>query len=113
MTETIEELITSYRQLAIDWAATEDARSANRLIIEQQEVVRRLKVMPHGREALTELLRDPSPGVRLAAASHALAWHDPAAIAVLEDLRRGSGLHALDAELTLRGYRGRTWDVDA
>jgi hypothetical protein len=112
MTDVVEELITTYRQLAIDWVAAEDVRSANRLIMEQQEVYRRLRGQPHGREALIELLHDPHDGVRLAAASHALAWHDPAAIAVLEELRAGDDLHALDAELTLRGYRVGAFDLD-
>lgn len=113
MTDTVDELISSYRLLAIDWAATDDARAANRLVMEQQEVYRRLRLLPHGREALIHLLSDPNPGVRLSAASHALAWHDPEAITALEELQAGDDLHALDAELTLRGYRRGAFDVEA
>ncbi len=51
------------------------------------------------------------------AASHALAWAPAQAIAALEAITRETGLHAVTATYTLKGFRNGTlnmaWCADA
>ena len=55
----------------------------------------------------------PASGVRVLAAAHSLPDVPAAAIAVLEALQTGTGLHAIAAEHALTEYRAGRWSCSA
>ena len=90
-----------------DSGATDSPRRWNRLVDRLQEQILVLQGSPIGRDAISELLDDPRPTVRLWSATHALLWNEARARTVLEALRDSPelvGLHATSARYTLREY---------
>lgn len=102
-----------YRQLALDSAAAQsDPDRANRIFREEHAVYKRLRETLPGRAAISQLLDDEAVAVRLAAATHSLAWDRKRAERILEEIERGTGPFAMDAKWTLRSYRNGTLDLD-
>jgi hypothetical protein len=102
-----------YRVLVVEWdEARDDARRANRLFDALQELYKEMRGDTAAREAIASLLNDPIIAVRLAAATHSLAWEPDRAIRILEELEHESDLHAVSAKWTLRSYRSGTLDLD-
>lgn len=82
-------------------------RAANAQYTKLSAVGRELRARGEdGRSALTALLQDSNPRVRLWAASHALDFAPALAEAELERLAHGpAGVTRLDAEMTLSEWR--------
>jgi hypothetical protein len=73
---------------------------------------RELRESGMGRSAISSLLEDPEPAVRLISATHSLPWDSERATAVLEELEQQPGLHAVSAKWTLREYRRGRLNLD-
>lgn len=65
-----------------------------------------------GREALSRLLEDPRPDVRVMAAAFLLRHSGPKAIAILESEAKGGGPIAFGAAQALQRWREGTWSLD-
>jgi hypothetical protein len=102
-----------YRALALQWTeARDDPAEANRLFDQLQALQKELRTTAQGRAAITHLLDDPVTAVRLAAATHSLAWEPERAESVLQEIEHGPGLHAVTAKWTLGSYRSGKLDLD-
>lgn len=111
--DEVTELVGKYRLLAEEWTEKQgDAKRANRLFDQHHEVAKRLRGAEGGRLGIQGLLAHPQDGVRLLAATDALAWAPDAAVPVLEELEAGPGLHAVSAKYTLKSYRDGKLDLD-
>jgi hypothetical protein len=109
-----ETRIESYRQtlseladLVGDEGHTSSTRRRDRLAERLHHDRLELQQTPEGRSAITGLLDDPRPPVRLAAAGAVLAWDAEKARPVLEELRESParyGLHAIAAKHILIEY---------
>lgn len=88
----------------------ESPRRWNRLANELQRQHLILRESPVGQHAISALMDDPRPVVRVWASGHALLWDDAKARSVLEALRDDpdAGLVSIDAKYTLREFeKGR------
>jgi ribosomal protein L34 len=65
-----------------------------------------------GREALSDLLKHPRVDVRTTAAAFLLRYRTAEARAVLEEVAKGEGLVAFEAQQTLKGWEEGTWALD-
>jgi hypothetical protein len=101
-------LIEGYRQAARQHGdATEigDYKSANRFAESVATIFAELKRRgPQSQQLLLKCLEDPSPGVRLWAASHALEFAPAKAEKVLGDLSKGGRLVDVSAAVTLKEW---------
>ena len=106
MTQTpLEELIRRYYvSAATNTDPHASPTEANRAHDEIHEAYRLLRRTSEGREAISRLMDDANPGVRLWAAAHSLFWKPECARAVLEGLAAEGGLLAFTAEMTLREF---------
>lgn len=106
MTRTpVQELIRRYYAGAAtntDCNSTPD--EANRAHDEMHDAYRLLRTTSEGREAISALMDDGNPGVRLWAAAHSLFWKPDRARAVLKRLAAEGGLLGFTAEMTLREF---------
>lgn len=109
----MDDLRARYRALAVEWdEASNEPKRANQLFDQLRSLYLDLRERLEGREATTGLLDDPVTGVRLASATHSLAWTGARAEQVLHEIEKGPGLHAVTAKWTLRSYRSGTLDLD-
>lgn len=107
-------LRAEYRRLAVEWdEARDDPAQANRLFDGLHALSKDIRGSADGQAAILSLLDDPVTAVRLAAATHALAFSERRAVEALEDIEReNNGLHAVSAKWTLRSYRAGTLNLD-
>jgi Domain of unknown function (DUF2019) len=111
--DVVHRLRTEYRDLVLAWdQARNDPRIANRLFKKHHRLYKALRESSEGREAITGLLDDPSPPVRLMAATHSLAWAGDTAVHVLESLEHEMSVYGMDAKYTLREFRKGTLNLD-
>ena len=113
MTDNQEEIRANYRALALEWdAARADPKKANRLFKKHHALYKEVRDTETGRLAITSLLKDPQPAVRLLAATHCLPLQLDEAVAVLEALEAGAGTYAMDAKYTLINFRTGRLNLD-
>jgi Domain of unknown function (DUF2019) len=115
--------IESYRQAADEMAAlvgeqghTLSTRRRDRLADRLHHDRLALQRTPEGRAAIADLLDDPRPHVRLAAAGAVLLWDAARARPVLEELRESParyGLHAISAKHILIEYDAHRLEPDS
>ena len=90
-----------------------DARAANVEFDENARLAAVLRGSEEGRAAIARLMDHAASGVRVLAAAHSLDC--PAAseraVAVLEALQDGTGLHAIAAEHALAEFRAGTLEL--
>jgi hypothetical protein len=102
-----------YRRQLVEWAESQgDPKRANRLFREHHEYYKSIRGSEEGRAAISGLLTDPVEAVCLVAATHSLAWDEPKAIAVLDDLQTHPNLFSVDAKYTLKSYRDGRLNLD-
>jgi hypothetical protein len=115
--------IESYRQAADEMAVlvgdqghTLSTRRRERLADRLHHDRLELQRTPEGRAAITGLLGDPRPPVRLAAAGAVMSWDAAAARPVLEELRESParyGLHSISAKHILIEYDAQRLEPDS
>ena len=111
--ETVGDMLAEYLKTALAWDSDQgNARQANVEFDRLQALQLRLRESPEGRAGIADLATHECEGVRLCAASHALAWDSDLAVSALEALEASTGLHALSAKYTLRSYRSGTLKLD-
>ena len=107
------DLLADYLAPALKWDSLQgDARMANAVFDRNQKSHLALRDSPEGRAGITALVTHENRGVRLTAASHALAWDPAKAVPALEALEASVGLHSVTAKYTLRSFRSGTLDLD-
>lgn len=100
------ELLAAYAATAERWhVLRSDARAANSVFDENARLAALLRASGEGRAGIARLMEHPSSGVRVLAAAQSLPDFSSEAVAVLEELSRGSGLHAIAAEHALVEFR--------
>jgi hypothetical protein len=101
--QTLEEMAG----LVGDQGHIEPTRRWSRLVQQLEADRQVLDGSEEGRTAITALLADPRPTVRLWSAAAALFWDDEQARPALEEIREGPtryGLHSIIAKHTLRDF---------
>lgn len=112
MSEPLAGLLAAYAATAERWHELRaDARAANAVFDENERLARELRGRDEGRAGIAALIDHPASGVRVLAAAHSLDFCAPHAVAVLEDLARGDGLHAIAAEHALAEFRAGTLEL--
>ena len=102
----IRDRLTRFAATAERWHELRtNARCANPVFDENARLAALLRRSAAGRAGIARLMEHPSSGVRVLAAAHCLPEYAAAAIAVLEELQTGSGLHAIAAEHALTEFR--------
>jgi hypothetical protein len=102
----VEELLAAYAATAERWHELRtDARAANAVFDENARLAVLLRASPEGRAGIARLMGHPDSGVRVLAAAQSLPHAPAEAVAVLEELEAGDGLHAIAAEHALAEYR--------
>lgn len=102
-----------YREMAVEWdEARDNPKEANRTFDALHALCKNMRGTAEGRSAITSLLDDPITAVRLAAATHSLAWQPARAEQVLEEIEQEGSLHAVTAKWTLRSYRSGKLTLD-
>src|SRR5258708_7359292 len=97
---------SQYREMAVAWdEARDDPREANRIFDQLHVLYKSMRASAEGRSAIGSLVDDPITAIRLAAATHSLAWQPARAEQVLEEIEQEGNLHAVTAKWTLRSYR--------
>ena len=110
---TPDDPASEYRRLAIEWDEARDTPAqANRLFDHLHAVYKARRGTEAGRNAILGLLDDPVTAVRLAAATHSLGVDESRAVAALEEMAAGPGLHAVTAKWTLRSFRAGRLSLD-
>ena len=100
------DLLAGYAATAERWHELRtDARAANPVFDENARLAGLLRQSPAGRAGIARLMEHPASGVRVLAAAHSLPEFSEQAITVLEELRTGTGLHAIAAEHALTEFR--------
>ena len=111
--------LTAMAELPSRAGVAESPRRWNRLANELQRQQLILRESPIGRQAISALLDDPRPVVRVWAAGHALFWDEAKARSVLLALRDdpGAGVGSIDAKYTLiefdKGRLNPSWEPPA
>lgn len=110
---SVTELLAAYAATAERWHELRtDARAANPVFDENERLARLLRATAEGRAGIAALMDHEASGVRVLAAAHSLDGATERAVAVLEELERGSGLHAIAAEYALEEHRAGTLQLD-
>ncbi|MBO0730485.1 MAG: DUF2019 domain-containing protein [Acidimicrobiaceae bacterium] len=106
-------LRAEYRALAVEWGEARDSPDrANHLFEAHHALYKRIRGSADGRQAISGLLDDPVTVVRLAAATHSLAWEPERAVQVLQEIEQELSLYAVDAKWTLRSYHSGKLNLD-
>lgn len=109
MPDLIENLIGRYITAAVAHGeASENANSrlANRSYHKKIKALHALdRASPEGRKVLRRLYSHPDAAVRSSAAAHLLHEDGEIAVTVLEEVSKGPGVVAFDAEMVLREWR--------
>ena len=101
-----EALLAAYAATAERWHELRtNAGAANPVFDENARLATLLHGSAAGRAGITRLMEHPASGVRVLAAAHSLPEFAHEAIAVLEELQAGTGLHAIAAEHALTEFR--------
>lgn len=106
----LEEYVETLRRSA--GAGLKRVATANALHNRNHQLYKRLRETQAGRNGISALMADPERNVRLAAATHSLAWAPEKAVATLEAIEAGPGLDAVTAKYTLRSYRAGRLNLD-
>ena len=108
----LAELLARYRAAAMG-TDDSDTKRQHRCADTVHACYKALRQTEDGRKGLAGLMSDPSPSVRVWAASHSLAWAPATARATLESIRT-SGVfpHAFDADITLEEFDKGTLSFD-
>ena len=102
----VGELLAAYAATAECWhELRSDARAANPVFDENARLAARLRASEAGRAGIARLMEHEASGVRVLAAAQSLPHFPQEAVAVLEELKAGTGLHAIAAEHALTEYR--------
>lgn len=108
----VGELLAAYAASAERWHELRtDARAANPVFDENAGLAARLRETAAGRAAIARLMDHPATGVRVLAAAQSLPHLPDVAIAVLEELEAGTGLHAIAAEHALAEFRAGRFEL--
>ncbi len=111
--DVIVAMRSQYREMVVAWdQARDDPKQANQIFDDLQVLYKKLRGTAEGRSAITGLLDDPITAVRLAAATHSLAWHPARSEQALEEIEQEGSLHAVTAKWTLRSYRAGKLNLD-
>jgi hypothetical protein len=100
---SVADLIAAYREGA-DGTSVSNPRVANRWQRKMHASYKRLRETAEGREAIIQLVRDPSRHVRCWAGAHSLQWRPVEARRTLEELRDSTGPCSFDAKITLEEF---------
>jgi hypothetical protein len=102
----VEGLLAAYVATAERWHVLRaDAGAANLAFDENARLAAPLRRSPEGRAGIARLIDHPDSGVRALAAAQSLPHCPAEAVAVLEELAAGTGLHAIAAEHALTEFR--------
>jgi len=109
----IARLITRYVEAAVRYGAACDAdlpppianRHARRIVAAGRELK---KAGDEGRRALNSLLDHDNPWVRVWAANDVYVFNERRALAVLEEIKKLSGLVSIEADMSVYALRGET-----
>jgi Domain of unknown function (DUF2019) len=108
----VEDLLAAYAATAERWHALRtDARAANPVFDENARLAALLRESAAGRAGIARLMDHPDSGVRVLAAAQSLPLSADEAIAVLQELAAGTGLHAIAAEHALTEYRAGRFEL--
>ena len=111
---SVAELLAAYAATAQRWHDLRaDPRAANPVFDENARLAEVLRSSAEGRAAIAQLMAHECSGVRVLAAAHSLdcAAASDRAVAVLEALQSGTGLHAIAAEHALAEFRAGTLEL--
>ena len=100
----VDGLALEYRTLVVAHAdtAADELGERNRIAKEIGAIFRRLRLHPSGRNALSNLMDDPDPAVKLWAAKDCYGWDTDRATRVLENLRENPSPRTSLAEWWLK-----------
>ena len=102
----VGELLAAYAATAERWhELRSDARAANPVFDENARLAALLRASEAGRAGIARLMEHEASGVRVLAAAQSLPHLPAEAVAVLEELQDGTGLHAIAAEHALTEHR--------
>ncbi len=105
-------LLAAYTRTAERWhELRHDARAANPVFDDNARLAALLRDSDAGRAGIARLMEHPASGVRVLAAAHSLLDSPGEAVAVLEELEGGTGLHAIAAEHALTEYRAGRFEL--
>ncbi len=108
----VEALLAAYVATAERWHELRtDARAANPVFDENARLAALLRESAAGRAGIARLMEHEAGGVRVLAAAQSLPELPADAIAVLEQLAAGTGLHAIAAEHALAEYRAGRFEL--
>jgi hypothetical protein len=111
--DRIAAMRSQYREMAVAWdEARDNPMEANRIFDALHVLYKSMRATGEGRSAIGSLIDDPITAVRLAAATHSLAWQPAKAEQVLEEIEQEGNLHAVTAKWTLRSYRNGKLNLD-
>jgi hypothetical protein len=102
--ERYRQILGEMADLVGDQGHTDSTRRWGRLVEQLDDERRVLEDSDEGRAAITELMEDPRPTVRLWSAAAALFWDEAQARPALEKIRESPtrfGLHSITAKHTL------------
>ena len=106
------DLLVGYAATAERWHELRtDARAANPVFDENARLAALLRQSAAGRAGIARLMQHPASGVRVLAAAHSLPGYSTEAVAVLEELQTGTGLHAIAAEHALTEFRAGRFEL--
>lgn len=104
-------LLAAYTSTAERWHELRfDARAANPVFDDNARLAALLRESDGGRAGIARLMDQEASGVRVLAAAHSLPHLPDEAVAVLETLAAGTGLHAIAAEHALTEFRAGTFE---
>jgi hypothetical protein len=109
--ERYRQTLTEMAEIAGEQGHTSSTRRWDRLVDRLRPDEETLRESPEGRAAISALMADSRPAVRLWSATAALGWDEQTARAVLVELREqpsAYGLHSINAKHTLLGHDGAT-----
>jgi hypothetical protein len=111
--DRIAAMRSQYREIVVEWdEARDNPTEANRIFDALHVLYKSMRATAEGRSAIGSLVDDPITAVRLAAATHSLAWQPARAEQVLAEIEQEGNLHAVTAKWTLRSYRSGKLDLD-
>ena len=110
---SVPELLVAYVASAERWhELRHDARAANPVFDENAGLAAQLRGGAEGRAGIAALLDHEAGGVRVLAAAQLLGSEFSApAVAALEELAGGAGLHAIAAGYALEEFRAGTLEL--
>ena len=89
-----------------------NSRKGNKHADKYFDCFQQLRKLPGGREAVSALLDHEDPGVRCVAAACLLKFKTREAMSTLEELAKGEGLVAFEANIVLSNWHDGTWNLD-